>query len=547
MEPSEERSGAKAAVWLIVAFAAIFAVAVAFRTPKLAERPFHGDEAVQAFKAGQELYEKGVYAYDPEEYHGPTLYYLTVPVLRLCGVKDFADTNEIHYRLVPVIFGLATILCLWGMRDGLGRRATTVAALLTALSPAIVFYNRYYIQESLLVFFTFTTLMAGWRYTRRRNTLWAVMCGASLGMMHSTKETCVITYLGVAAAFLLTPLWAWLHDEEHPLNRLLRRGQSEDLRPRLVRHVLAFLGAGALVSMTFFSSFFTNLQGIVDSVMTYTVYINRAVDTGIHHHEPLYYLKLFAYTHRAAGPWWSEGLILGLAAIGAASALFRHDHDGKPGNVHFLRFVAVYAVVTTIIYSSIQYKTPWSFLSTFQSMILLAGAGAVVLLRFIPNLPAGARAFRYAPKAVVGIVLALLAAHLGWQAYLANFDYYDDPRNPYVYAHPVSGVKRLGARVQGVAEYHPKGREMVVKSITPELNYWPLPWYLRQFPNVGYWLEIPEDCDAPAVITTPRAAREVHARFKDEYISSFYGLRPGVNLILFIRQDIWDAFMADRQ
>lgn len=546
MDSSEQCDQKKLAWWFIAGFAVLLVVASAYRMPRLGERVFHGDEAVQAFKAGQELYEDGDYVYDPEEYHGPTLYFLTVPVLWLSGIEHFADSTEFHYRIVPVLFGLGTVFCLWWARDGLGRRATLIAGVFTAISPAMVFYSRYYIQESLLVFFTFATLVAGWRYTRRRSVIWAALCGASLGMMHSSKETCVISYFGVAVAFMLTPLWARIHDEEHPLNRVFRRGNSEDLRPRLVRQVAAFVIAGALVSMLMFSSFFTNAQGIVDSVMSYTVYINRAVEAGIHHHPWTYYLHLLLYTHRAAGPVWSEGLLVGLALVGASSALMRHDRDNKSGNVHFLRFVTVYTITTTIVYSSIQYKTPWSILSSVHGMILLAGAGAIVLLRITPCLPKAHGALRYTPKVLVGLVLAALTVQLGWQSYLANFDYYDDPRNPYVYAHPVSGVQRLGERAEAIAQHVPDGHNMLIRAITPGLNYWPLPWYLRRFANVGYWQDVPQDCDAPMIITTAQLAPEVHPRLKDEYQSENYGLRPGVRLVVFIRKDLWDAFMATR-
>ena len=537
----------KLAWWFVAGFVAAAALAAAYRVPRLDERVFHGDEAVQAFKAGQELYEEGEYAYDPEEYHGPTLYYLTVPALWLGGIERLADSTEVHYRVVPVIFGLGIVLCLWWARDGLGRRATLIAGLFTAISPAMVFYSRYYIQESLLVFFTFATLVAGWRYTRRRNVAWAALCGASLGMMHSSKETCVISYFGVAVAFMLTPIWARIHDEEHPLNRVFRRGESEDLRPGLVRQVAAFVAAGALVSMLMFSSFFTNPQGIIDSVMSYTVYLQRAVESGIHHHPATYYLRLLLYTHRSAGPVFSEALLVGLALVGGVSALVRHDRDNKPGNVHFLRFVTVYTVATTAVYSSINYKTPWSILCSLHGMILLAGAGAVVLLRLTPCLPGAAGALRYVPKAVVGLVLAALTVQLGWQSYLVNFDYYDDPRNPYVYAHPVSGVRHLGERAEAIAPYAPEKHDMLIRIITPGLNYWPLPWYLRHFSNVGYWGDVPEDCDAPMVVTTAKLAPEVHARLKSKYQSENYGLRPGIRLVVFIRRDLWDAFMQTRQ
>ena len=62
----------------------IAAGALAFRLHRLDLRPFHVDEAVQAVKAG-ELYDSGQYRYDPLEFHGPSLYYLTLPVLKLSG------------------------------------------------------------------------------------------------------------------------------------------------------------------------------------------------------------------------------------------------------------------------------------------------------------------------------------------------------------------------------------------------------------------------------------------------------------------------------
>src|SRR5262245_21182237 len=48
----------------------------ALRLPALAARPMHADEAIHADKLGT-LLEGGGYAYDPSQYHGPTLYYLT--------------------------------------------------------------------------------------------------------------------------------------------------------------------------------------------------------------------------------------------------------------------------------------------------------------------------------------------------------------------------------------------------------------------------------------------------------------------------------------
>ena len=68
--------------------------------------------------------------------------------------RDLAQTTETDYRIVPVVFGVGLIVLLWFLADGLGRGPAVLAGLFMAISPAMVFYSRYYIQEMLLVFFT---------------------------------------------------------------------------------------------------------------------------------------------------------------------------------------------------------------------------------------------------------------------------------------------------------------------------------------------------------------------------------------------------------
>ena len=112
------------------------------------------DEANQAVKAGA-LLETGVYRYDPDEHHGPTLYWLTLPALWLSGAERPGrqpDALAYRDRAGHVRGGPGALLLL--VADGLGGPAVLLAAVLTAISPAMVFYSRYYIQEMLLVFFT---------------------------------------------------------------------------------------------------------------------------------------------------------------------------------------------------------------------------------------------------------------------------------------------------------------------------------------------------------------------------------------------------------
>jgi uncharacterized protein (TIGR03663 family) len=138
----------------------------------------HHDEANQAVRTGI-LLESGIYQYDPHEHHGPTLYYSTLPVVRLAAGRDFSRTHEWMFRIVPAVFGAGLILLLLGLRDGIGRTAALVAGLLTAVSPALVFFSRYYVQESQLVFFTFALIVAGWRCVQTHRPAWAMAAGAA--------------------------------------------------------------------------------------------------------------------------------------------------------------------------------------------------------------------------------------------------------------------------------------------------------------------------------------------------------------------------------
>ena len=181
----------------------VAAGALLLRLPGLDRRPMHNDGANQAVKTGT-LQETGTYRYDPVDHHGPTLYYAALPIARRHAGRSFADTSETTFRLVPVIFGTLLVLLVPLIGDGLGRGAACWAALLTAVSTAMVFYSRYYIQEILLVCFTFAALGTGWRWLQTRRLAWCLSCGACVGLMFATKETAVVACVAAAAALAAT-------------------------------------------------------------------------------------------------------------------------------------------------------------------------------------------------------------------------------------------------------------------------------------------------------------------------------------------------------
>ncbi len=505
--------------------------AVSLRLPKLKERPMHGDEAIHAFKLGQ-LLEDGFYRYDPDEYHGPTLNYLTLIPTWLSRAQKFADLNEITLRIVPVFFGVLLILLLLLMADGLSRVAVVCAAVLTAISPAMVYYSRYYIQEMLLVCFTFGVLVSGYRYTKNRNIGWAILAGVFLGLMHATKETCVIAFGSMFLALLLT---------------LSVRGRKHDSVVDTVKavkssHLIAGIIAALAVSTLFYSSFFSNPIGVVDSFRTYTTYLNRAGQNQLHIHPWYFYLRMLLYYKYGSGPVWSEALIVILAVVGFVIAIRRKGLDGV--NFHLLRFIAFYTLLMTVIYSVIPYKTPWCLLGFLHGIILLAGVGAGAIINLTSNIRA---------KVFIGVLLVAGGVHLVWQAYLCNYKYYADSRNPYVYAHPTTDVFTITKRVEELAKAHPEGLSMPVQVICPGGDYWPLPWYFRHFEKVWWWSLINTDVmPAPVIIASASVEPELREYFylpppgqKDLYIplfDTYMEMRPRVELRGYVTKDLWDSY-----
>ena len=204
-----------------------------------------------------------------------------------------------------------------------------------------------------------------------------------------------------------------------------------------------------------------------------------------------------------------------------------------------MRFLTFYTLVLTALYAVIPYKTPWCLIGFLHGMILLAGVGAAALVRWMSWRPA-----RWA----AGAVLLALAAQLGWQSYQLNFRFCADPRNPYVYAHTSTAAVNLADTVGRIAQVLPRPEEMTVHVITPE-NYWPLPWYLRRFGRVGWSHEVLRDpgvdLDADVIVTSPEIQERLDARLRGTYARpGLYGLRPGVLLTLYVRDALWQSFLA---
>lgn len=496
-----------------------------FRIFGLEQRPMHTDEAVHAAKFGM-LLDEGFYAYDPDEYHGPTLNFLTLLSAALRGQSSYTQISELTLRIVPAIIGTLLLLTPLLFFDGIGLRAAVFSTVLLALSPAFVYYSRYYIQEMLLVCFAAGFLGGLWRYFRSQRRRWILLAGVCAGLMHATKETCALTFAAIMLAMLLTLVLAGSPTRYTLYNR----------------NGLLGLLAAIVTSILFFSSFGKHPDGILDSILTYSYWFDRAGQQSIHAHPWYWYLDLLTWNELTERITWNEDIIVVGALFGFCFAFRRHE--SLPHRRPFCVFLALLTLILTVIYSSIPYKTPWCALNFLFGMALLAGLAADRILRWEMS--------RWPKTAIAVVLVAFGIVSPLFQSVFLNTRYAADPGNPWAYAHTSRDIFVMEQTVRQAAAAHPDGKNMYIQVIAPGHDYWPLPWYLRDFTRVAYsdavdWrapnaeLTLCKASVKPQVLqklyeSPPPGQRQLYVPLFDDPVQ----LRPGVEWKGCLSRTLWE-------
>jgi uncharacterized protein (TIGR03663 family) len=500
-------------------------VGAALRCAELGSRPMHTDESVNAMNFGQ-LWRDGYYRYDPTEHHGPALTYASLAWQKLTLAPNFLLWSDARVRSLIIAFGIGLILLLPLLSDGLGKNGALAAAFLTAVSPMMVYYSRDYIHEMLLVFFTLLAFAAGWRYLRERKLRWILLAGAGVGLMQATKETFVFNLAAAGSAAVLNRFFA-----PAPV-----KTKKSPVRDEVWKWIAALV-AWVIVVLTLFSSFFSNPHGPLDALRTYRYWAQNAAGALPHVHEWSFYAQRLLFFHQKEGPIWSEAFILVLA-IGGGLVAFGKRRIAD-GNKAFVRFLVFYTLILATIYTALPYKTPWCALGFWDGAILLAGIGAAELI---------ARLREPGLKIMAGLILLTGTCQLAFQAWLAAVPYAADPHNPWCYAQTSPGLLDLVKKVNALADISPDRGDMRINVIAPEDDYWPLPWYLRRF-NSSEWREeipanpkMPVDPYAPVVIVSPQLDAGLDAK-KAGVGPTFFELRPGTLLELYVQTNLWSAYL----
>ena len=495
-------------------FLIIFCIAAAIRLPRLSSRPMHTDEAVHGIKLGQML--QGNYQYNPEEYHGPALNIFTIPAALLTGQQSLVQITESTLRLIPVIFSLLTLCLIFGLSRELGFGPVCMAGLLFSISPAFVYYSRYYIQETLLVCFSLGMLFSAVHFIRRPSVLSSALLGLFLGLMQATKETWILSFFALLLALLLL-------NNDRSFIKFIR-----------IRHLIAAVTMLVVTSLILNSVFFTDLRGFPESWLSLMNYARRAGGDG-HNFPWFFYFHRLLFFRGNSGSVFSEILIFILALAGIMIQ-FRRPSAFQPA----LRLVFWYTLILTLIYVVIPYKTPWLVLNFWIGWIILAGSGAYALIRNIRESPY---------KLPVILMLAAGYIHLSGQSAMAIGRYDTHPDNPWVYAHPDRSILQLENLIRQIPQTDSEGNPVVIEVIYPGHEYWPLPWMLRDVPRISWTDHVDFSVSHPEVILIApdlehilaESIYTVQPRLYRPLFSHPVPLRPGALLQGFATLDIWEA------
>ncbi|MFI5294695.1 MAG: flippase activity-associated protein Agl23 [Thermodesulfovibrionales bacterium] len=465
---------------------AILIIAFVLCFTNLPLKPPHSDEGGNGYFVNQ-IWENGFFIYDPNNYHGPLLFYLFQISEKIFGFGIGS------FRAVTALFSVLTIVLILKGRDLLGRYASLFAASALALSPGITFFGRSAIHEPVFVFFQILLVMGFLRvreHADRKGIIWsfAGLLGCIL-----LKETFVILVLSLLVA------WGWSEfsprisdffagekgksqnkkakkkkrgrerrtqantgTDKEGTSQTLRTGKTESAPKPSWRDLdksflLKVVFACAGIWLALFTGFFHHRQGATDFFTALTPWLKTGVG-GSGHDKPFsYWLSLFGRYEWAA-------------AAGFAGAFI-----GVAGRSWKMRFFAALAIINWLVYSIISYKTPWCVITILWPFIIVAG----FWIEFI------AISRRKSPVFWLSLCVAVVIAAQSAAANVRlNFMHYTDPSEPYVYVQTKNDLKVVEEIIRKKIRSSPDAQNMRVQINLKDS--WPFPWLFSRFPNTGF-------------------------------------------------------------
>ncbi len=579
--PAENQSPKTFDLQWLIGCLVITAIAVFWRFWQIELKPLHHDEGVNSHFL-LTLFREGIYKYDPANYHGPDLYYLTLAFTKMFGL------NTTSVRASVAVFGVLTVVLAFFLKDYIGRIGSLAAALFLALSPGMVYISRYFIHEILFVFFSFAIVVGVLYFIEKRKAgvfaiatmtilllicflptvlnlanvigggnetlVWVVrlalfaveaslvylvmrtllawndgapiyllLASAAAVLLFATKETAFITIGTMLIAGVCVWLWRKIYQA------IIGETKANEIEPIELTWATfrARLGDSSDILLIAVAAAFVFIYvGVLffSSFFTYPEGVWKAFEAYA------IWTKTGNKDHTQNGTfaylrwlWKIESPILLLSGVGTLIALFKARH-------RFALFAGFWAFGILAAYTIIPYKTPWLAVSFILPMCVIAGYGINELV-----------ASRDLGVKILGAICAGSAALiLGYQTYDLNFQRYDDDTMPYVYAHTRRGFLDLISEIERYAEKSGKGKDAQIEIVSPD--YWSMPWYTREYPKALYHGRLVDATTSEMIVASEAQLGELSGRYAAHYkVAGKYPLRPGVELYLLVRKDLADA------
>jgi len=370
---------------------------------------------------------------------------------------------------------------------------------------------------------------AFWFYETAR-PMYLMLSAAAAALLFATKETAILSIIVMLIALALTVLLVKLRKRrerpKEPSTKEEPRRLTERLRlatarfdgpSSLIISSVAAVSIFLIIEIVFYSSFFTNYpNGLYDAVKSLQFWTQTGEYAHVH--------PWFTYL---AWMWQEETALLLLGVAGLGLALWR-------GANSFAVFMALCGFGMFAAYSLIPYKTPWLMLNFVVPLAVIGGYALQQVHQLV-------RATRLA---IIALAIGAGALALsGYEMLSLNFVHYDDPAYAYVYVHTQRDIFPLLEQIDRISQRAGTGKQTAIAIASPD--YWPLPWYLRNYSNVTYYTKLTPFSE-PIIIGSPTQVADIVTMSGMGYRlinsnvnpSGTYTLRPGIELVIFLRSDL---------
>eukprot|EP00808_Paulinella_micropora_P005455 g18797.t1 len=557
LEPGGNKAGPLPFLWWLI-FTGFFALFIFLIFWQIEARPLHHDEGVNCWFMDR-LIEKNLWNYDPENYHGPILYFTTLlyvwvnNLLNNRAIDDLNGLSVMCIRSVPATVGILFLLAIaFGTRHRLGNLGSLLAFILAGFCNDQLWISRYFIHENFFTFFTFAMYICGTKYLDTKSTFWVMLLFASMSFCHASKEFAIVHLTILILADFCSRLSLWLLGETTwPFDRTFFMDGARHVYENffgLLLGVVAFV----IVWFPLFSSFGNNYQGLIDSVRTYSYWGKEGWGESGHN-------KPFWWWINSVLPATEQGPFLG-AILSSGVALWKRERKGLMMMFWFLGFLGCYSILP--------YKTIWCVPCILLPMIMLTAYATTTVIQTIVESPS-IRGKRAACVAIFALLAASIVVDWTRVTYDLNYVRWDaNDVYPQPYVHTTRDVFKMVKWIDEAAAASGKGENLPLRFTCDA--YHPLPFYLQrkykfltwgiskevQVPDVGdkqgdvykflTWgisKETPDRAKvagADILVCDQRHSATVRQFLTEEfYDSRKYHVRPGADVEMFVRRRLF--------